>query len=1120
MAWSYNNTTTPGVLTSTGGTEASPDSLLAGISIVQAVNGGRAYRNGTLGVLQDVEVRFAGSFIRIDPDSLIDIRGTSFLNPGDGGVTHDYRSTLLISTTTSRIDNACDFETGSTLLARRERPNDPNPRIVYNTAVRHDYPNIQAGSTPAKVIIDGLDFYGSQSGGANLKVYFGRATISSVSNIRFFNLARAQQFSSTYNDGYFESLGLESEINANNIITHNRPTYYRAAPSAFDSAFRSAQVTLNNPTFLNNCWNGTVSFAQQLAESRLNLQYSYLNRFRAGLAAVTGVNVRFTRARQSVNGAPTWTAPNGVLTATADAQGTYTALNLLDAYREGTSGTNLERFNWTAKARSFNRRTAGETLFSSRVLYQHSVNMSAGYSEEVQMLDVAGLTLTQAQAAALTGIAFAASGTTGGTATITEPRTTAEIWAAYRNWISLTANFDSEDTWLLTADTLNTGAWNVVRNSVITGSVTTTGTITGTGSITGTATDSTGTLVTVRTADNLPLSTEILINGTPQGWVTGNTARTIKVQPSTVVRIYAHAYGYQPKIVNVTGNTASDYVLSLLPEVNVDTTLSSTTRNTIAAGFAVGVDAQSRLFLSVAFDMRPYAPADVLNALHYFTVNSGSLIALAALSANSVDGFALIRGGFIIRSPGFYGKVSDAVTEDTDMGIYVPLYVMVDPGVYTIDPTYTPVKKNSSGVVLGVALWTQQEADVPSWVAQEASVLARPTLAQIEASTVLAKEATLTALASTNQTEHDATQGLIAALPAPLNSTQTQAAAAAALTAYDAVVPADLAGLALEASVQTRASQTSVNAIPTNPLLTTDTRLNNLDAAVSTRSTLTAPQVRTELATELGRLDVAVSTRLASASYTAAPTVVQIRQEMDANSTRLTNLDTTVSSRATQASVTAIPTNPLLTTDTRLNNLDAAVSSRLATAGYTAPPTVAAIRADIERTGGMLDVLPTLPEMLASTLTKQADLANLATAANVTSAQTAIVGEVNANEVKIDAVKADTAAVKAKTDSITFTGSNVNSIAQVVSDKTGYALTTAERTAIANAVQAAILDENDGQAILAAIVAAIGNQNISQVALVAAIRTDLERAGGKLDEAATKTLLTGLNDLVIASSQF
>jgi hypothetical protein len=56
-------------------------------------------------------------------------------------------------------------------------------------------------------------------------------------------------------------------------------------------------------------------------------------------------------------------------------------------------------------------------------------------------------------------------------------------------------------------------------------------------------------------------------------------------------------------------------------------------------------------------------------------------------------------------------------------------------------------------------------------------------------------------------------------------------------------------------------------------------------------------------------LDAAVTSRLASASYTAPPTVVQVRQEMDANSTKLANLD-------------------------------AAVSTRLSAAGYTAPPTV------------------------------------------------------------------------------------------------------------------------------------------------------------------------------------
>jgi hypothetical protein len=101
-----------------------------------------------------------------------------------------------------------------------------------------------------------------------------------------------------------------------------------------------------------------------------------------------------------------------------------------------------------------------------------------------------------------------------------------------------------------------------------------------------------------------------------------------------------------------------------------------------------------------------------------------------------------------------------------------------------------------------------------------------------------------------------------------------------------------------------------------------------------------AAAVRTELATELARVDVATSTRLASAGYTApdntsigaikaktdtlvnGPTLAQIE-----GSTVLAK-EATVATRASQASVNAIPTNPMLTTDARLNNLDATISSR------------------------------------------------------------------------------------------------------------------------------------------------------------------------------------------------
>ena len=98
----------------------------------------------------------------------------------------------------------------------------------------------------------------------------------------------------------------------------------------------------------------------------------------------------------------------------------------------------------------------------------------------------------------------------------------------------------------------------------------------------------------------------------------------------------------------------------------------------------------------------------------------------------------------------------------------------------------------------------------------------------------------------------------------------------------------------------------------------------------------------------------------------SGPTAVEIRQEMDSNSTKLANLDTTVSSRlapsGTLATVTTLTNAPASVTpaqiraemdanSTKLANLDATVSSRLATSGYTAPsaaPTAVSIRAEID----------------------------------------------------------------------------------------------------------------------------------------------------------------------------
>jgi hypothetical protein len=84
------------------------------------------------------------------------------------------------------------------------------------------------------------------------------------------------------------------------------------------------------------------------------------------------------------------------------------------------------------------------------------------------------------------------------------------------------------------------------------------------------------------------------------------------------------------------------------------------------------------------------------------------------------------------------------------------------------------------------------------------------------------------------------------------------------------------------------------------------------------------------------------------------------------------------------------------------------------------------------------------------------------------------------------------------TNKIATDGSNRVSV-----DKTDYALSTAGVDAIAAAVEAALMDEGDGQAVLTAIVNKINSvdadlSGLSITAIASAVQTAIERVGGKL----------------------
>jgi hypothetical protein len=248
--------------------------------------------------------------------------------------------------------------------------------------------------------------------------------------------------------------------------------------------------------------------------------------------------------------------------------------------------------------------------------------------------------------------------------------------------------------------------------------------------------------VIVETPGGLALSTYIVKNGaTDLGWVPINAARALEIKETDTFQIYAIAYGYKAKLVSAIATDLTSFKFELLPEPFIDTSLSSATRDIIAATFSTSLDAFNRIALAVDTDLRNYDPDEVMNAVQYYITTEGDLIAAGVLYGGTIDGVEIINGGILIGTPGFYGKVNDSITTVNDLGILIPIYIDIEPAVYVADPTYTPVKKNTSGIVLQTAPWTQMTADlsavdktdIRSGLALEASLALKADQATVEA---------------------------------------------------------------------------------------------------------------------------------------------------------------------------------------------------------------------------------------------------------------------------------------------------------------------------------------------------------------------------------------------------
>ena len=271
----------------------------------------------------------------------------------------------------------------------------------------------------------------------------------------------------------------------------------------------------------------------------------------------------------------------------------------------------------------------------------------------------------------------------------------------------------------------------------------------------------------------------------------------------------------------------------------------------------------------------------------------------------------------------------------------------------------------------------------------------------------------------------------------------------------------------------------TVNAIVTGIDTVVDAILvdtgTTIPAQITALNNISAADVRTELSTELGRIDVAISTRLASASYTAPDNASIAAILVDTNELQTDDVPgligalENISAAQVNAQVDAALADYDAPTKTEM---DAAFTEIKGATWSSTTDTLEAIRdrGDAAWTTGGGGSAPTVEEIRA---------------------------EMDSNSTQLAAIVADTNELQ--TDDVPGLIAALNNLSSA--DVTAAVPTTAE-------IEAALLNEGDGQALIDAIVVAIGNSNVDEVALVAAIRADLERVGGALDNIPTNTEMT------------
>ena len=268
-----------------------------------------------------------------------------------------------------------------------------------------------------------------------------------------------------------------------------------------------------------------------------------------------------------------------------------------------------------------------------------------------------------------------------------------------------------------------------------------------------------------------------------------------------------------------------------------------------------------------------------------------------------------------------------------------------------------------------------------------------------------------------------------------------------------------------------------INAIPTTPLLTNDSRLDsllNLDSPISDVSTITQlSTARTDILNEVisqvnaneTKIDT-LTTNLANSTNTIINEINEIPTtpllNNDVRLDKLANLDAAISSRSTTAqlanvensvlsSINSIPTNPLLTIDSRLDNLanlDVAISSRSTITITDLVNIKNDIIVEVNENESKIDALivqennnsiAILGEVISQVNANEGKIDTIIS--NLTNAENNIIAEVNAiptnplltNDVRLDSLLNLDATVSSRSDSTQLSTTRTDILSEVIS---------------------------------------------------------------------------------------